>query len=48
MHYNQFVVNLYFDEGEREILIDKVLKFDSKNPRAKEDAQFEYFVSAIN
>ena len=29
-----------------EIFDDKVLKFDSNNPRAAEDAQFEHFVSA--
>lgn len=30
----------------REVFQDKVLKFDAKNQRAAEDAQFEYFVSA--
>ncbi|MEW6200767.1 MAG: type III deoxyribonuclease, partial [bacterium] len=30
----------------REVFKDKVLKFDSKNPRAADDAQFEHFVSA--
>jgi len=30
----------------REVFKDKVLKFDAKNPRAAEDPQFEYFVSA--
>jgi type III restriction enzyme len=29
-----------------EIFKDKVLKFDAKNPRAAEDGQFAYFVSA--
>jgi type III restriction enzyme len=28
-----------------EIFTDKVLKFDAKNPRAADDAQFEYLVS---
>jgi len=30
----------------REVFKDKVLKFDAKNPRAADDAQFEHFVSA--
>jgi type III restriction enzyme len=30
----------------REVFKDKVLKFDSENPRAADDAQFENFVSA--
>jgi len=30
----------------REIFRDKILKFDSNNPRAVDDPQFEYFVSA--
>lgn len=30
----------------REVFKDKVLKFDAKNPRATEDAQFAHFVSA--
>jgi type III restriction enzyme len=30
----------------REIFRDKILKFDSNNPRAADDPQFEYFVSA--
>lgn len=29
-----------------DIFMDKVLKFDAKNPRATDDAQFEHFVSA--
>jgi len=29
----------------REIFKDKILKFDAKNPRAADDAQFEHFVS---
>jgi type III restriction enzyme len=29
-----------------EVFKDKVLKFDAKNPRAAQDAQFEHFVSA--
>jgi type III restriction enzyme len=29
----------------REVFKDKVLKFDAKNPRAANDAQFEHFVS---
>jgi len=29
-----------------EVFKDKVLKFDAKNPRAADDAQFEHFVSA--
>ena len=30
----------------RQVFKDKVLKFDAKNPRAADDAQFEHFVSA--
>ena len=30
----------------QEVFEDKTLKFDANNPRAAEDAQFEYFVSA--
>ncbi len=30
----------------REVFKDKVLKFDAKNPRAADDAEFEHFVSA--
>jgi len=30
----------------QEVFKDKILKFDANNPRAAEDAQFEYFVSA--
>ena len=30
----------------RDVFKDKVLKFDANNPRAADDAQFEYFVSA--
>lgn len=32
--------------GVCEVFKDKVLKFDAKNPRAADDAQFEHFVSA--